>query len=401
MQADLNPAAPNPATELAISVLPAISAVPAAEWDRLGDGNPFTAHRFLAALEDSGSVGGRTGWTPAHLAARIGDQLVGAAPMYIKSHSQGEYIFDHGWADAWERAGGQYYPKLQCAVPFTPVTGARLLSPDPQVRRALLAAMARIAAQSDLSSAHVTFCTAAEAAEAADAPGGWLTRSTQQFHWLNDGYADYDDFLSRLSSRKRKALRKERARAQGFGGTIRQLTGDQIQPDHWDALWQFYQDTGSRKWGRPYLTRDFFQRLHETMRDDCLLVMAERDGQAVAGALNLIGPEALYGRYWGAIEDHRFLHFELCYHQAIDWAIARGIPRVEAGAQGEHKLARGYLPVQTHSLHWLADAGFRRAVAQFLDSERAAVDEEMDILTHLGPFRRGGDAAGDGGPEQD
>lgn len=374
-------------TDLTVSVLPAISAIDAAQWDGCGaQGNPFVSHRFLAALEASASVGQGTGWHPRHLVARRGDQVVGVAPCYLKTHSQGEYIFDHAWAQAYERAGGRYYPKLQAAVPFTPVTGPRLIAPDPQVRLALLQAMVELARQGGLSGAHVTFCTQAEAALGAQA--GFLPRTSEQFHWLNRGYAGFDDFLAQLSSRKRKAIRKERAQAQGFGGRIRCLTGDQIQPRHWDDFWLFYQDTGSRKWGRPYLTRAFFDLLHQTMRDDCLLILAERDGRAVAGALNLIGKDALYGRYWGCIEDHPFLHFELCYHQAIDWAIAHGLSRVEAGAQGEHKLTRGYLPVPIHSLHWLHDQGFHDAVADFLRRERAAVDRDMALLTRMGPFRR-------------
>ncbi|WP_223191417.1 GNAT family N-acetyltransferase [Paracoccus thiocyanatus] len=376
-------------SELAVSVLPAISGIHAAEWDGCGAGaNPFTTHRFLAALEQSGSVGEGTGWHPSHLVARLDGQVAGVAPCYLKTDSQGEYIFDHGWAQAYARAGGRYYPKLQCAVPFTPVTGPRLIAPDPAVRRGLLAAMAQIARQSGLSGAHVTFCTEEEAGLGEEA--GFLPRASEQFHWLNQGYATFDDFLAQLSSRKRKAIRKERDRAQAFGGSIRSLTGDQILPEHWDAFWTFYQDTGGRKWGRPYLTRAFFEILHHTMRDDCLLVLAERDGQPVAGALNLIGRDALYGRYWGCTEDHPFLHFELCYHQAIDWAIAHGLSRVEAGAQGEHKLARGYMPARTHSLHWLAEPGFHHAVADYLDREREAVGEEMAILAELGPFRRGG-----------
>lgn len=376
--------------DLTVTVHPAIAEIPAADWDRTGAGaNPFTSHRFLAALEASGSVGEEAGWIPAHLAARTGEDgpLLGVAPCYLKLHSQGEYIFDFAWAEAYARAGGQYYPKLQCAIPFTPVAGPRLIAADPEVQRALLSAMSQLCRQNGLSGAHVTFCTAQEAALGADT--GFLARRTQQFHWLNDGYASYDDFLARLSSRKRKALRKEREKAQAFGGTIRQLSGNEIEPRHWDAFWEFYQDTGARKWGHPYLTRPFFERLHETMRDDCLLVLAERDGRPIAGALNLLGPDAIFGRYWGMIEEHPFLHFELCYHQAIDFAIARGLSRVEAGAQGEHKLARGYLPMETHSLHWVADPGFRRALADYLEQERNAVGEEITALRDWGPFRRG------------
>ena len=257
---------------------------------------------------------------------------------------------------------------------------------DPAVQAALLAAMAQVAGQAELSSAHVTFCTHAER-DLGEAQG-WLGRTTTQYHWENRGYGSFEDFLGDLSSRKRKAIRKERERANAFGGTIRSLTGDELRPGHWDAFWRFYQDTGSRKWGRPYLTRDFFDRLHESMRDDVLLVLAEREGRPVAGALNLIGRDTLFGRYWGCVEDHPYLHFELCYHRAIDWAIAHGLSRVEAGAQGEHKLARGYLPSQIHSLHWVADAGFRRAVADFVAREAEAVDEEVEVLTAMGPFRR-------------
>jgi predicted N-acyltransferase len=311
-------------------------------------------------------------------------------PLYAKSHSQGEYIFDWNWADAFERAGGRYYPKLQAAVPFTPVTGRRFLTKpgwEGPGRAALIRAMVQIAADNRLSSAHVTFCTAEEAE--AGAAQGFLRRKSQQFHWQNDGYADFDGFLAALASRKRKAIRKERATAAAFGGSIRRLTGDALLPGHWDAFWAFYQDTGSRKWGRPYLTRAFFDEIQAAMRDDVLLVLAERGGRPVAGALNFIGRDALFGRYWGAVEDHPFLHFECCYYQAVDFAIARGLARVEAGAQGEHKLARGYLPVETHSLHWIADASFRAAVARFLDAEAQAVGQEIEVLTDYGPFRRG------------
>ena len=373
-----------------VSVHSSIADIPAADWDGTGaSANPFTTHRFLAALEQSGSVSERAGWYPAHLVARKkgASGAAGVAPCYVKTHSQGEYIFDHAWAEAYARAGGAYYPKLQCAVPFTPVTGPRLIAADPDVQAALLEAMRQLCVQNGLSGAHITFCTQAEADLGAGA--GFLPRTTQQFHWVNENYQNYDDFLGRLSSRKRKALRKERARAQDFGGTIRQLRGDQIQPGHWDAFWGFYQDTGRRKWGRPYLTRAFFEQLHQTMREDCLLVLAERDGEPIAGALNLLGNDAIYGRYWGCTEDHAFLHFELCYHQAIDYAIAHRLGRVEAGAQGEHKLARGYLPSQTYSLHWVTDRGFMSALEDYLDRERAAVEGEIDTLIGWGPFKRG------------
>ncbi len=383
---------------LEVTVLAGLGDIAAAEWDacacpEAADGgrpaDPFTTHRFLAALERSGSVGPGTGWQPHHLVVRATGRPVAVMPLYVKSHSQGEYIFDFSWADAWERAGRRYYPKLQSAVPFTPVTGRRFLTRpgwEAPGRAALIRAMVQIAADNRLSSAHVTFCTAEEAE--AGAAQGLMARVSQQFHWMNAGYADFDAFLAALSSRKRKAIRKERAAARGFGGTIRALTGAAIEPRHWEAFWTFYQDTGSRKWGRPYLTRAFFDLLHETMRDDVLLILAERQGQPVAGALNFIGRDTLFGRYWGAIEDHPFLHFECCYYQAIDYAIATGLSRVEAGAQGEHKLARGYLPVETHSLHWIADPSFRAAVARFLGAEAQAVGQEIEVLTDYGPFRK-------------
>jgi predicted N-acyltransferase len=340
------------------------------------------------ALERSGSVGPGTGWQPSYLVARAEDQVIAVAPMYAKSHSQGEYVFDHNWAHAYERAGGRYYPKLQIAVPFTPVTGRRLLTRpgfESVGQAALVQGAVEVAEQNRLSSLHLTFCTDDEVA--AGRTMGLMHRTGQQFHWDNAGYATFDDFLAALSSRKRKNIRKERAQAQGFGGEIVQLTGDDIKPDHWDAFWTFYQDTGGRKWGTPYLTRAFFDELHDTMRDDVLLVLAIRDGRAIAGALNFIGRTRLFGRYWGCTEYHPSLHFELCYYQAIDYAIAQGLRRVEAGAQGEHKLARGYLPNTTHSLHWIADPGFARAVEEYLVAERAAVAEEVEVLTSYGPFK--------------
>lgn len=383
-------------TSVEVSILSGISEISESDWNACAcpeaqDGgrplDPFTTHRFLTALEASGSVGAGSGWTPRPMVARAAGQVIAVAPLYLKSHSQGEYVFDHAWAEAFEQAGGRYYPKLQGAVPFTPVTGRRLLTrPGHEAagQGALLQAMAEVAEGAGLSSVHLTFCTEGEVAAATGA--GWLHRTGMQFHWTNRGYDSFDDFLADLASRKRKALRKERERAQGFGGTIRSLTGDAILPEHWAAMWAFYQDTGGRKWGRPYLTRAFFDALH-AMRDDVLLVLAERDGIAVAGALNLIGREALFGRYWGCLEDHAFLHFELCYHQAVDWAIAHGLDRVEAGAQGEHKLARGYMPVLTHSAHLLTHPGLRRAVDDYLQAERPAIAGEIEALTDLGPFR--------------
>ena len=382
---------------LQASLLDSMTDISAAEWDGVAcpgaspgserPVDPFTTHRFLVALDRSASTGKGTGWQPKPLVLRQDGQAVAALPMYVKSHSQGEYIFDHGWAEALERAGGRYYPKLQVAVPFTPATGRRFLGPH-EWRTALLDTAIELTRSNALSSLHITFCTADEA-EALAGHDGTLHRITQQFHWENRSYAGFDDFLADLSSRKRKMIRKEREVAQSHGLTIRALTGDAIEPGHWQAMWAFYQDTGGRKWGRPYLTRDFFEQLHQTMRDDILMVLAFDGTRAVAGALNFIGRETLYGRYWGCSETYPCLHFELCYHQAIDWAIARGLRRVEAGAQGEHKLARGYLPVPVHSLHWIADPAFRAAIARYLDQERRAVDEENELLTAYGPFRKG------------
>ena len=365
--------------------------IPAAEWDGLAcpepgrPVDPFTTYRFLSALDRSASTGKGTGWQTRPLILRDSTP-VAALPLYVKSHSQGEYIFDHGWAQALERAGGRYYPKLQAAVPFTPATGRRFLC-DPALRETLLHAAIGLTDQNQLSSLHITFCTPDEAEDLAG-KHGLLHRVTQQFHWENRGYATFDDFLADLSSRKRKMIRKERDTARASGLNIQALTGDALKPAHWDAFWQFYQDTGNRKWGTPYLTRPFFDQLQATMRDDVLLVLAFDGARPVAGALNFIGRDTLFGRYWGCVEDHPCLHFELCYYQAIDWAIAQGMARVEAGAQGEHKLARGYLPTPVHSLHYIADPAFRDAVARYLQEERRAVDEEIEVLTAYGPFRR-------------
>jgi len=366
-----------------------VRSIPAADWDACaGPGNPFVGHGFLAALEESGSVGGRSGWQaiPIVVDDDAGRPLA-IAPAYAKAHSQGEYVFDHGWADAWTRAGGDYYPKLQIASPFSPVPGPRLLLRDTSQAPALIGALEAVVDRHGLSSAHATFVADDQLPmfEAA----GWLIRQGTQFHWANRGYASFDDFLGALASRKRKAIRKERAAAVE-GLTIRHLTGAAIEPRHWDAFWHFYQDTGSRKWGRPYLTRGFFPLLGEALGDRVLLILAERDGVPIAGALNLIGDDALYGRYWGATEEVPFLHFELCYYQAIDAAIARGLARVEAGAQGEHKLARGYEPVPTWSAHYIPDPNFRRAIADFLEREREGVAAEADMLASLTPFRRAG-----------
>lgn len=384
--------------QVEVSVVSSLREIPADEWDACAcpeareSGramDPFTTHRFLSALEDSGSVGTGTGWQPQYVTARSGGMLIAVAPMYLKSHSQGEYIFDHNWAHAYEQAGGRYYPKLQIAVPHTPATGRRFLV-RPGFEEAGSAALTegavRLASRNRISSLHITFCTEAEALRGVEM--GLLLRKTQQFHWLNDGYDDFDGFLASLNSRKRKNIRKERAAAQNFGGSIHTFSGDDLWPEHWDAFWGFYQDTGARKWGTPYLTRAFFDIAQETLRDDMALVLAKRDGRWVAGALNFVGAETLYGRYWGCVEHHPFLHFELCYYQAIDIAIARGLKRVEAGAQGEHKLARGYLPTPTWSLHWVADSGFRDAIDRYLEAERDAVDEEISVLTDYGPFKR-------------
>lgn len=386
------------AQEIEIKVVPSLADIGQIDWDACacpetmqgGRANdPFTTFRFLSALENSGSVGPGTGWQPQYLSASVEGQVIAVAPMYAKSHSQGEYIFDHNWAQAYERAGGRYYPKLQIAVPHTPATGRRFLT-RPGFKDTGTAALVQGAVQltenNNLSSLHVTFCTEAETEIAKQF--GLMPRKSQQFHWRNDGYADFDGFLDSLNSRKRKNIRKERLTAQDFGGQIHVFTGDQIQPEHWDAFWQFYQDTGARKWGTPYLTRAFFDIAQETLRGDIALVLAERDGRYVAGALNFIGADALYGRYWGCSEHHPCLHFELCYYQAIDIAIAQGLATVEAGAQGEHKLARGYLPTPTWSLHWMRDAGFASAVGEYLEAERAAVDQEIEILTEYGPFKR-------------
>ena len=377
-------------SDLVARVASGISSIGTADWDACArTDDPFLSHSFLSALEESGSVGSGTGWqaSPIVIEDASGAPL-GALPAYFKGHSQGEYVFDHSWADAWTRAGGQYYPKLQIAVPFTPVTGRRLLLREgaaPAIAPALIAAAEQLVAQQELSSAHATFIAPEEVPlfEAA----GWLIREDSQFHFENDGYADFDDFLARLSSAKRKTLRKERARAQE-GLEIVHLTGSAIRPEHWDAFWVFYQDTGSRKWGRPYLTRSFFDMIGARMSESILLILALRDGRPIAGALNFFGADALYGRYWGCVEEVPFLHFELCYYQAIDFALAHGLNRVEAGAQGGHKLVRGYAPVATWSAHYIPHPDFRRAVAQFLRQEREAVSHDREWLSSRTPFRK-------------
>ena len=365
-----------------------VSAFLPTEWDALNaSGNPFVSHAFLTALEESGSVGAGTGWSPAPIIIRDSDDAVaGALPAYLKTHSQGEYVFDHAWADAYERAGGRYYPKLIIAAPFSPVPGPRILANDKPTSLALLGAAESVVQQNGLSSAHANFVEESQLDLFHKA--GWLIRSGTQFHWENNGYTCFDDFMASLASRKRRAIRKERAAAQA-AVEIQIIRGADIRPEHWDAFWIFYQDTGARKWGTPYLSRSFFDLIAKSISDDIVLFLAVRDGRPVAGALNLLGPDCLYGRYWGCCEDIPFLHFELCYYQAIDFAIAHGLARVEAGAQGEHKLARGYLPVTTNSAHYIADPGFRSAVSDFLDRERRAVEREQEFLGELGPFKRG------------
>jgi predicted N-acyltransferase len=375
-------------SEIVARIAPGIVSFGAEDWDRCaGTGNPFLTHAFLSALEESGSATGRAGWQPVPVAIDGQDnRLAAVMPAYVKSHSQGEYVFDHAWAAAYERAGGEYYPKLQIAVPFTPVPGRRLLTREPGLGAGLIGAAEAIVRQHNLSSAHATFIHEDEVPifEAA----GWLIRIDSQFHWFNEDYGDFGDFLAALSSRKRKAIRKERAAALE-GLTVEHLTGAAIEERHWDAFWAFYQDTGARKWGRPYLTRRFFSLLGERIADRILLIFALHEGTPVAGAMNLIGADTLYGRYWGTVADVPNLHFEICYYQAIEAAIALGLARVEAGAQGQHKLSRGYRPVPTWSAHFIPDPSFRRAVADYLAAERPAVLDEIGALDEMAPFRKG------------
>jgi uncharacterized protein len=368
-------------TEVLARLGSGVADVDAAGWDALSGGDPFLSHAFLSSLEESASVGPATGWSPAPILIEEDGRLIAAAPAYLKGHSQGEYVFDHGWADAWERAGGQYYPKLQIAVPFTPVPGPRLLGARPQQ---LLAAAEAVTMQNDLSSAHITFIEDDGVDECERR--GWLIRHGIQYHWLNRGYASFEGFLGALSSRKRKAIRKERAAAQE-GLEFRSLRGAEIGTAEWDAMWAFYQDTGGRKWGHPYLTREFFDLVGERMGDKVLLMLACRGSQPIAGALSFIGPDTLYGRYWGCTEEVPFLHFELCYYQAVEWAIDHGLASVQAGAQGEHKLARGYEPVITRSAHFIPNRSFRAAVADFLEGERAGVAQELEWLREALPYR--------------
>ena len=384
-------------SEAIIEVVSSMSDVPADAWDRNANPdpsvrNPFVGHAFLKALEDAGCVRPETGWQPQHLLLKTAEGGIdGCMPVYAKSHSKGEYVFDYGWADAYENAGGSYYPKLLCAVPFTPVPGPRFLVHDgpnrDDRRQFLMAGAAELVRRHRLSSMHVNFLPETEWKDAAEL--GFLQRMDQQFHWRNEGYSSFDGFLDALASRKRKTVRKERREAVAAGLKIEWLTGSDIREEHWDAIHAFYMDTGSRKWGRPYLNRTFFSLLGERMPEDCLLIMVRNGDEYVAGALNIVGGDCVYGRYWGAIEHHPCLHFEVCYYQAIDFAIQHGLARVEAGAQGDHKLARGYLPTATYSAHWIPDPGFRRAVARYLDHERDYIEGAREQLAAYAPFRKG------------
>jgi predicted N-acyltransferase len=389
-------------TGLRIRVLPALADIPAAAWDACANPaassgssglayNPFISHDFLGSLETSGSAVARTGWQPQHLVAEdAGGAVLGVAPCYLKSHSRGEYVFDRGWAEAYERAGGDYYPKLQVSVPFTPATGRRLLTApghrSHEAEAALAQGLVELARLRAASSAHVTFMPEPQWHLLAER--GFLKRTDQQFHWENAGYATFDDFLGALAARKRKVLKRERRDALANGITIDWLTGSDLTEAAWDHFFGFYMDTGSRKWGRPYLTREFFSLVSDRMAERILLVMAKRAGRYIAGALNFIGSDTLFGRHWGAIEHHPFLHFELCYYQAIDFAIARKLPRVEAGAQGEHKLARGYVPTTTFSAHYIVDPALRRAIADYLVRERAYVEAAGREMSGMTPFRK-------------
>jgi len=380
--------------KLTLRSVESITQIDAAAWNVCaGADNPFLLHDFLRAMEESGSAAGRSGWQPSHLLVELGGELLAAAPLYVKNHSYGEYVFDWGWAEAWHNAGRRYYPKLQCAVPFTPAGGRRLLvRPDQdttEMESLLGGAMAQVVRDNELSSAHITFLTEPEALNLAEQ--GWLLRIGEQYHWHNQGYRTFDDFLAALSSRKRKAIRKEREKANGLGVQIHCLSGADLKPEHWDAFYDFYLDTTEKKWGQAYLTRGFFDRLTGPLADRVMLVMAEQDGRWVAGALNFIGADTLYGRNWGSLGDFRFLHFEMCYYRAIDFAIERGLAKVEAGAQGEHKISRGYLPVPTYSVHWIREKPLRDAVSSFLQRERTAMLRQIAAQTEEGPYRKDGE----------
>ena len=380
--------------EITLEAVSSVGQIAPDEWNACAHPgnvyNPFVSHAFFSALEISGSAVARTGWAARHLIARKSGQVVGIVPCYLKNHSQGEYVFDHGWADAYARAGGSYYPKLQASVPFTPATGPRLLVRNDcdaaRVRESLAGGLVALCGVTHASSVHVTFACEDEWTFLAE--HGFLQRTDQQFHWHNDGYGTFEDFLATLASRHRKGIRRERRDALANGITIHHLTGDDITPDAWEAFFEFYMETGSRKWGRPYLTRAFYTQIAESMAKDVLLVMARREGRWIAGAINFIGSDTLFGRHWGAVEHHPFLHFEVCYYQAIDFAIQRGLKRVEAGAQGEHKIARGYLPQTTYSAHYIADPALRRAIRDYLKQERSYVRAAARELTDAGPYRK-------------
>ena len=385
-------------TNIIVSLIKNIKEIDSSVWDscacpEVSNGSrpidPFTTFRFLCALEESKSVGEGTGWTPHYLLAKDNETVVGVMPLYLKSHSQGEYIFDHNWAQAYTQAGGRYYPKFQIAVPFTPVSGRRILAkPGMEVvaGSALVEATKKIARDNNISSIHFTFCTKQEV----ECSKEWhlLNRKNLQYHWTNNSYENFEHFLGHLSSRKRKALKKERRIALEFGGTISQLTGDDVTPDLWDSFWNFYQDTGERKWGTPYLTRSFFDIIQENMREDILFVLAERGGKHIAAALNFIGRDSLFGRYWGCNENHSCLHYELCYYQAIDYALQHKLGTVEAGAQGEHKVARGYLPVATNSMHWFLNEDFSNAVEKYLSEEKLIIEDQSVQILEEGPFKQ-------------
>lgn len=376
------------APQYTATILSHIRDIAAADWDALipSGQHPFLSHRFLLALEESGSATVETGWAPRHIWVedKVG-KAIGAAPLYAKTHSQGEYVFDHSWANALMRAGIDYYPKLQCSVPFTPATGPRLLSKTLEGKKAVAGAMLQACSEWGMSGVHLTFLQ--EDDQAVLDKLGFAAREDRQFHFINRGYENFDTFLANLASRKRKNIRKERKAAQE-GVRIQRLIGDDLKPEHWDVFFRCYLDTSNRKWGRPYLTREFFDHMQQTMRDEICLIIAAMNDTPIAAALNFIGSEALYGRNWGSLIHKPFLHFELCYYQAIEAGIELGLPRVEAGAQGEHKLARGYEPVVTHSAHWLAHPGLMQGVEDFVRRERSAVEHEVNILAQHTPFRK-------------
>lgn len=397
-------ASETPSENLSVRIVPSIHEIDAGLWDRCAgvgepNENPFVRHAFFSALEDSNSCTMATGWQPQHVALESEDgTLLACAPLYLKDHSYGEYVFDWGWANAYERAGGSYYPKLQCAVPFTPATGPRLMTPASlsreaarELKRFLVAGMIELADRQDVSSLHITFPDEVDFDVMEDI--GLLPRYGQQYHWHNDDYASFDAFLDALSSRKRKNIRKEREKANESGVNIFTIQGDEIKSRHWDAFYRFYRMTSDRKWGQAYLTREFFDLLTERMGDQIVLVMGEEDGELVCGALNLVGGDTIYGRNWGTVVHYPMLHFEVCYYRAIDYAIKHKLAWVEAGAQGPHKLQRGYLPRKTYSAHWIADGGFRAAVDNYLRQERDAVEQDVEALTELGPFKRTGKSA--------